>query len=218
MVQNNSSFLNQPDNPILKLEEYLRDNPYLKSITILYEGLPFWSHGTPVKEDTIMRILDALNKLGMAGWIELKLPDSNDTVLARQVDNSFAVICVTSSTTSNILRTMIDDILRGKIPKCKKCGTDLYKATVKCPLCGRTIIAGTDCPYCGYRGIRKCPSCGSSLLPNGDVVTRFDKKTLTVGVIASGIVAAALFLVNPIVSVVAAGSIVFATVMASLRG
>lgn len=211
--------LGEPNKRVLDLRQYIVDNPYVKSAVILYEGFLFWKHGKELKEELIMKTLDAVNKIEQGKWIVIDTEEPGSVVLARHIDidNGFAILFMTDDSSSKTLKRIIDDVLLGKIPRCNKCGTDLYKAITKCPSCSRVIVAGTACPYCGYSGARKCPSCGSNILPSGKVVSRIEKDILLPGIIAGIIVALILFPVNPIWSIIAIGSIAGVAMMLSLR-
>ena len=203
---------------ILELEQYIINNPYVKSFVILYEGLLFWKYGKELDEEMIMKVIDVINKIEIGRWIEIDIKESNDVVLAKRVDNNFSIISIADNRVSEALKEIVDKALLRRVPKCKKCGADLYKAVIKCPYCNKMIIAGMECPYCGYKGIRKCPTCGSNILPSGEVVTRFKRKILLSGIMVSIVTALILFPINPLASIVATASIIYATIIVSVRG
>lgn len=217
-MSDKSSYLKESSPRILELEQYIVDNPYVKSFVILHEGLLLWKYGREIDDETIMKVIDVISKVEIGRWIEIDTNKSSEIVLAKRVDKYFSIISIADSRVSEALKEFIDGFLSGKIPKCKKCGVDLYKTVIKCPYCSRMIIAGMKCPYCGYTGIRKCPSCGSNILPSGEVVSRFKKKVLLPGITASIIAGLIFFPTNPVISIIVAVSIIYTTITLSLRG
>jgi len=186
-----------------KLVSYLKENRF-GDYVILHEGLGYWANAE-IPTEEVMKVLDVLTEVEEGAWVEIS--SGSKEVLAKHLGEGFTVIVKTKPELSQFVKRLIDTILSNKeVPKCSRCGADLYKVITKCPRCGNEILAGLPCPYCGYGGVRRC-SCGARIDLNGNVVPLFNGRKLAVGIAVAAAAAAILYPVNIIVSIVAFGAL-----------
>lgn len=218
-MQSKTSFPSVEES-VARLETYVASLPWVESLAVLYEGFPFWTYGRELDEETVMRVLDAVEKIGVGRWIEVSGSDSDSVLLAKMLDPRFTVVIQLSRSLAEVARKVIDDVLSDSVPRCSRCGADLYRLATRCPRCGREILAGTRCPYCGYRGSRKCPECGSNILPSGEVVPRMriDKRVLIPGIAIGVLILVLLLHVNTVAALAFSTLTIFTSFAFSVKG